>query len=1109
MILDQGIVPARTELLASGLIAQSPWFAMELGGKPLSRLLPRDWDGVRDVLLQILDALACGHARGIIHRDLKPGNVLRFDDVWKLTDYGIAVEPEIDEREEPAGTVPYMAPEQIEGDPRSIGPWTDLYALGCLAFSLATSGLPFVGETLYAIAFAHLSGTRAEWTPRGALPQGLEGWIERLLRRAPGERFQRAADAAWALEQLPDVEEVGPILGRRTFEGEPSVEAEEAPTIPLHRLASDTRMLSAHTLVQEPTLPSGPPPPARPGERFTSYPPLPSGWRPPRRSRPSVAGLPGAGLGLFGLRRIPLVGRARELSLLWAALSEVRRNGGTRVAVLRGGAGFGKSRLTRWLAERADEVGSALVLSARHSRDADPGSGLGPMLSRHLKCRGLTRAEARERVSRLLESLGEPDDYEVDGLLEVLMPSREADDEQSGFAFGSPAERHRLIRRVLLRMAAGRPLVLRLEDVQHGGDALRFVEAALESGDDERGPVLVLATARDEDLGGDEQALLSALCGRPEVRELRIEALHPDEQRRLVDRLLGLSSDLGDEVARRTEGNPLFAVQVVGDWVERGVLTPTREGFRLAPGAKVSLPAGIRQVWTQRLATVLHGASADAEASLHVAAALGGEVDLLEWTIACERAGVQARMPVVDRLVDAGLAERHGLGAAAAASWSFAQTLFRETLAADAVLAGRWEACHVACVEAIEGLLAPGHRGRAARLAGHLAAASRPVEALEAWHEAATEELEVAEYARSGDALLRAEEAADAAALPESDERRGDIAYTRMTWLRHQVRLVEAERLAEAWRSRAHEHGWRRLEGYFAGDLADILHRTGRLDEAERLLDEQAEIEAAMDEAHRVEARRLRASIARIRGDLPRAAELLEGVVAWLSEHGRPAAVAGATRDLAMVRIAEGDAAEGVRLTQEARRLYEGVGFRMGVVRCSNTLGTALVSEGRTEEAIACYEEGLAVDQRIGTGLASMFALNLGMAELRRGRLAAAGERIEGYRDAFIEGPDAAFRIYWLALDLAGRIGRGDFSGWRTALDEMLGLVSDSPSGVDEDLAYPVHVAASAAFEAGQEEAATALVELAIVAWSALGKAEELAEARALRATLEVSPRSR
>ena len=383
MILDQGIVPARTELLASGLIAQSPWFAMELGGKPLSRLLPRDWDGVRDVLLQILDALACGHARGIIHRDLKPGNVLRFDDVWKLTDYGIAVEPEIDEREEPAGTVPYMAPEQIEGDPRSIGPWTDLYALGCLGWRATVGKTPFTGPVTSVLA-AHLRRAPPAFHARIPVPPDFEAWLRVALAKSPATRFQRAADAAWALALLKP-----PPLTR------------SAPAPPSRVIASlETLPMHIPTQREKGYVPSA----AEVAPRVSGF---VEDWRHPKAvaRRPVLVG---AGLRLFALRRRRFQGREPERDQLWAALHEVYRSHSSRKLAIAGGAGSGKSRLAEWICERSHELGMAHVLRATHHPALGAADGLLAMLERHLRTTGLDAAETHQRVLSFFASRPEP-----------------------------------------------------------------------------------------------------------------------------------------------------------------------------------------------------------------------------------------------------------------------------------------------------------------------------------------------------------------------------------------------------------------------------------------------------------------------------------------------------------------------------------------------------------------------------------------------------------------------------------------------------------------------------------------------------------------------------
>ena len=112
-----------------------------------------------DVLSQTLAALAHAHAKGIVHRDLKPENILiTAEGIVKLTDLGLA-RALADARSTRAGavtgTVQYLAPEQIRGEPAD--PRSDLYSLGIVAFELLTGQLPFTGETPMAIAYKHLS----------------------------------------------------------------------------------------------------------------------------------------------------------------------------------------------------------------------------------------------------------------------------------------------------------------------------------------------------------------------------------------------------------------------------------------------------------------------------------------------------------------------------------------------------------------------------------------------------------------------------------------------------------------------------------------------------------------------------------------------------------------------------------------------------------------------------------------------------------------------------------------------------------------------------------------------------------------------------------------
>jgi serine/threonine protein kinase/tetratricopeptide (TPR) repeat protein len=220
VLYDRGEVTAEAALQSGGRLTKgSPWFAMEMcsHGALSPRRFPLPWRATRLLLLSLLDALAHAHARGVVHRDLKPGNILLSapDDPrpgLKLSDFGIAQALEQDggPADAHSGTPRYMAPEQFAGRARAIGPWTDLYALGCIAYQLATGAPPFAGDPLrLSVAHSHDAVPSMRHVD-ASFPAGYEAWVLRLLEKEPQHRFRVAADAAWALLQLaPDDEPTG------------------------------------------------------------------------------------------------------------------------------------------------------------------------------------------------------------------------------------------------------------------------------------------------------------------------------------------------------------------------------------------------------------------------------------------------------------------------------------------------------------------------------------------------------------------------------------------------------------------------------------------------------------------------------------------------------------------------------------------------------------------------------------------------------------------------------------------------------------------------------------------------------------------------------------
>ena len=153
--------------------------------------------------------LGHAHAQGIVHRDVKPSNLLLTEDrKIKVLDLGLGVLMEADEQSTFAtadgiavGTVDYMSPEQACG--RDVDGRSDLFSLGCAMYHLMTGRLPFPGNTPIERLGMRLSGRPIPITDHlPDLPSGLVQIIDKLLAHKPQDRFQKAEEAAEALQAL-------------------------------------------------------------------------------------------------------------------------------------------------------------------------------------------------------------------------------------------------------------------------------------------------------------------------------------------------------------------------------------------------------------------------------------------------------------------------------------------------------------------------------------------------------------------------------------------------------------------------------------------------------------------------------------------------------------------------------------------------------------------------------------------------------------------------------------------------------------------------------------------------------------------------------------------
>ncbi len=132
-----------------------------LEGESLEALLERKgnlpFSRAITFLTQVGSGLAYAHDSKIIHRDVKPANIFVLkDDQIKLLDFGLACSPGEEDFEQ-TGTIHYMSPEQIEGDP--VDHRSDIYSFGILAYEVFTGQKPFAGDDLMAVMKMHTNTT--------------------------------------------------------------------------------------------------------------------------------------------------------------------------------------------------------------------------------------------------------------------------------------------------------------------------------------------------------------------------------------------------------------------------------------------------------------------------------------------------------------------------------------------------------------------------------------------------------------------------------------------------------------------------------------------------------------------------------------------------------------------------------------------------------------------------------------------------------------------------------------------------------------------------------------------------------------------------------------
>ncbi len=255
-----------------------------------------------DIVVQACHGLDYAHRQGVVHRDVKPGNLLRAPDgPVKLADFGIAKATTALQTGSfqtatgmTVGTPAYIAPEQAMSE--EIGPWTDLYSVGCVAFELFTGKTPFHDvDTPVAVLMRHVTHPVPPATSLVPdLDPRLSEWVARLTLKDAQERTRSAAEAWEALEEIV-LDVLGPRWRRDARLQAPAGDAE--PEYRTYTEGEPPAVTAQPYTPPPPDLPPGPlaPPPAETPPPAATPPvaeATPSAVTPPSADAPPPAATP-------------------------------------------------------------------------------------------------------------------------------------------------------------------------------------------------------------------------------------------------------------------------------------------------------------------------------------------------------------------------------------------------------------------------------------------------------------------------------------------------------------------------------------------------------------------------------------------------------------------------------------------------------------------------------------------------------------------------------------------------------------------------------------------------------------------------------------------------
>lgn len=565
------------------------YIAMELlEGRALTEFIQQglSLQHILDLTDQLLAGLAHAHARGVIHRDLKPANLMVIDadlplavGTLKIVDFGIArMQSDGDAREtahdEVVGTPRYMSPEQAAGE-RQLGPRTDLYNVGLILYELIAGRPPFGDEKGLSVMASHVHDELPRLEPRAdlQLPAELTAFVERALEKKTSDRWSSAAEMRGVIQELLEAAQDDPA-------------AMKAPAPVLLGLGQ------AQSTVEESAV-LGPLPATDTAEIAA------------KRDRTSLHGA------VAGARQhIPFVGRRQERQALLDIVEGVRATQHGKVVLLDGEAGVGKTRLTIWLKEVAEEEGLLHGHIGAFTRGNTEGMrGLREVLDSIFGTRRLPRQEVIERLTSRLARWGYDDSVDVRRIADFMRPPG-PDSAIQTMPF-SPTKLFAVLAKIFELAAQSRPRLIIFDDLQWAGrevgDFLDYLAVEMRH---RPFPLVIMGTIRTEDLSENPAlaprlAALSRYTGET-VERLNLGRLTPENGRELVRYVLPVEDELCDVIYERSGGNPLHLVLLLRYLRQEGLLT--WDGKRWVPddedAVRAAVPPSLADLFRVRLRQV-------------------------------------------------------------------------------------------------------------------------------------------------------------------------------------------------------------------------------------------------------------------------------------------------------------------------------------------------------------------------------------------------------------------------------------------------------------------------------------------------------------------------